>query len=288
MLSKIARKIGAHFKRAVNLVAWAPKAYKAGGYSTFNLAKLDYGKSLAGKRILVTGGGSGIGLAIAKKCLDQGARVLITGRNQAKIEEAKASLKNPNLFGLDWDVAVTSQLKTKLSQAKAIVGGEFDVLVNNAGVIETTQFPDVTEEAWDKIYSINSRGLFFLTQAVCKDWLSTKGARKIINISSQGGFVGATYPYRMSKWDIVGLTQGLAMKLAPNGILINGIAPGIVATDMQPDFKDNGDNIFCNLNPLKRLILPEEIAEVAAFLISDASNSITGQTIICDCGFVLK
>ncbi len=268
---------------------WASKAYKAGGYSTFSISKLDYGQSLAGKRILITGGGSGIGLAIAKKCLEQGACVLITGRNQEKIAKAKASLQNQNLFGLDWDVANTGQLKQKLSQAKALLGGEIDVLVNNAGVIETTQFPEVTEDAWDKIYSINSRGLFFLTQGICKDWLSTRSVKKkILNISSQGGFVGATYPYRMSKWDIVGLTQGLAMKLASHGILVNGIAPGIVASDMQPDFKDHGDNIYCNLNPINRLILPEEISEVAAFLISDGSNCITGQTIICDCGFVLK
>lgn len=112
--------------------------------------------------------------------------------------------------------------------------------------------------------------------------------RKIINISSQGGFVGATYPYRMSKWDIVGLTAGLGKEMAQHNIIVNGIAPGVVLTNMQQKFQDQGDNVFCNQNPMQRFAYPEEIAELAIFMISDVSNFITGQTILCDGGFTLK
>ena len=111
---------------------------------------------------------------------------------------------------------------------------------------------------------------------------------KILNVSSQGGFVGATYPYRLAKWDIRGLTEGLGKSLIKKGIIVNGIAPGVVKTAMQSFSIEQGDNLYTNQNPLGRVILPEEIAELALFLISDASNAIVGQTIVCDGGYTLK
>lgn len=118
--------------------------------------------------------------------------------------------------------------------------------------------------------------------------IKAKNYRKIINISSQGGFVGATYPYRMSKWDIVGLTEGLSKVMASHNVIVNGIAPGIVRTEMQQRYMEQKDNVYCNQTPMQRFAYPEEIAELAIFLMSDRSNFITGQTIICDGGFTLK
>jgi len=92
----------------------------------------------------------------------------------------------------------------------------------------------------------------------------------------------------MTKWDIAGLTQGLGIKLAPYGIIVNGIAPGITATNMLPGYLNRKENVYCSQNPIKRFSFPEEIAELAIFLISDAGNFIVGQTIICDGGYSLK
>jgi len=199
-------------------------------------------------------------------------------------------VNNTRLKTFVWDISQITQIEENIQKTEELLEGNIDVLVNNAGIINGVDFPKVTEEIWDKIYSINSKGLFFLTQAVAKKWIDEKNnqQKKIINMSSQGGFVGASYPYRMTKWDIAGLTQGLGIKLAPYGIIVNGIAPGIIATNMQPKFLNQQENVYCPLNPMERFALPEEIAELAIFLISDASNFIVGQTIICDGGFSLK
>lgn len=181
-------------------------------------------------------------------------------------------------------------MHAKIEEAKNFFGGEIDILINNAGVIGNTEFLNVSGIEWDEVYTTNSKALFFLTQSVCKDWLKNKKVKtkKIINISSQGGYVGAIYPYRMTKWDVAGLTQGLGIELANKKIIVNGIAPGIIATRMQPDININDGNNFCPHNPIKRFALPEEIAEIALFLASDSSNFIVGQTIVCDGGYSIK
>lgn len=277
-------------RRIPLMIASLRKIYRRGGYATFNIAYVRSGSLLKGKRVLVTGGGAGIGFSIAQKCIEQGAEVVITGRNVAKLREAASKIGHPNLKIQVWDVSNIADIDKRLDETLSLLGGRVDVLVNNAGIVDGVDFPDVPEEIWDRVYAINSKGVFFLTQALCKVWMLDGNAmtKKVINISSQGGFVGATYPYRMTKWDIAGLTQGLGYKLAPHGIIVNGIAPGIVATSMQPDILTQKENAFLPLNPLLRYALPEEIAELALFLMADLSNFIVGQTIVCDGGFSLK
>ncbi|HIO00478.1 MAG TPA: SDR family oxidoreductase [Alphaproteobacteria bacterium] len=266
------------------------KIYRRGGYATFNISYISNGSLLRGKRVLVTGGSSGIGFCIAQKCIQQGAKVVITGRDASKLEAAAQRINHPFCKTLVWDVGRTADIEKGVKESVSLLGGRVDILVNNAGIVNGVDFPDVPEEMWDQIYAVNSKGVFFVTQAICKLWLREGSAetRKVLNISSQGGFVGATYPYRMTKWDIVGLTQGLGVKLAPHGIIVNGIAPGIVATAMQPSILTEQANIFHHLNPLQRYALPQEIAELALFLLTDLSNFIVGQTIVCDGGFSLK
>jgi len=266
------------------------KIYKHGGYTTINIANVAHGEILKDKTVLITGGSSGIGLSIAKKCLSEGARVVITGRNEDKLRDVIAKVDNDNLKMLLWDIGQISQIEEKIQDAKILFNGDIDVLVNNAGAFNGTNFPNVTEDVWDEIYRTNSKGLFFLTQALCGKWLQKDSlkTKKVINISSQGGFIGATYPYRMTKWDIAGLTQGLGIQLAPSGIIVNGIAPGIIATNMQPGCLKQGENVFTPLIPIGRFALPEEIAELALFLMSDAANFIVGQTILCDGGYAIK
>lgn len=290
-MKKIVKNISIMLNKSHLTIKALKKFYKRGGYTHYTIANIQYNQILNGKKILITGGSTGIGLSIAKKCLSVGASVVITGRSLDKLKEASLELNNPNLEYIVWDISDIKSLNQKLQESTNLLGGDIDILVNNAGVIDTTIFPNVSEEVWDKVYSINSKGLYLLTQEVCKVWLSRKSKnkiKKIINISSQGGFVGATYPYRLTKWDIAGLTQGLGIKLAPEGILVNGIAPGVIATKMQPNIFGDSENIFYPLNPLGRYAFPEEIAELAVFLIGDSSNFIVGQTIVCDGGFSIK
>ncbi|MGC6456722.1 MAG: SDR family NAD(P)-dependent oxidoreductase [Coraliomargaritaceae bacterium] len=266
------------------------KSWRYGGITTVNLTKVSNGEVLRGKRILVTGGSSGIGLSIAKRFIEERALVAITGRDSAKLQGACRSIGSESLEALVWDISDTSQIGDKLSETEALLGGELDILINNAGILSRDAFPCISSKEWDRVYAVNSKGLFFLTQAISKKWLNSEqqATRKIINISSQGGFVGATYPYRMTKWDIVGLTQGLGAKLAPHGILVNALAPGIIATDMQKRYLQQQDNLFCVENPVRRVALPEEVAELALFIASDCSNFIVGQTIVCDGGYSIK
>jgi len=278
------------FRKFSLMVKSLRKIYRTGGYTSLDIAYVKYGSILDGRKILITGGSTGIGFSIARKCLQEGAHVVITGRDTAKLMEAAEKLSSPLLKTLKWDVSKTAELDEAIEKVHKLLDGEVDILVNNAGTIDGIDFPNVQEDVWDRIYATNSKGVFFLTQAVCKNWMrkTSKPTKKVINISSQGGFVGATYPYRMTKWDIAGLTQGLGVKLAPHGIIVNGIAPGIVATAMQPNILAQGENAYIPSNPLNRYALPEEIAELAVFLMGDASNFIVGQTIVCDGGFSLK
>ncbi len=268
----------------------AKKFYRAGGATFVNIAYLQSNEVLKGKNILVTGGNSGIGLAIAKKCAACGANVLITGRNVSKLQQAVSEIGKERCESIVWDISVIDDVKLKLDECCKILGGDISILVNNAGIPPAKFWGTIDEEEWDKIYNTNLKGLYFITQELVKRWQKYPHDqyKKIINISSQGGFVGATYPYRMVKWDIRGLTEGLGKLLIKDRIIVNGIAPGVVKTTMQSFSLLQGDNLFTNQNSIERVILPEEIAELAVFLISDTSNAVVGQTIVCDGGYTLR
>lgn len=270
-------------KKIYNIARHLGKVWKRGGYTTVNVSVVDRGEVLAGKNILITGGSSGIGLEIARACVRAGANVIVTGTNFEKLDSIEEEIKR-----FVWDIGNIHLAEFSVHWAKKCLGGEIDVLVNNAGIcVENESFPNITEETWNRTYRINSKGLFFLTQEMVGMWTFRKSTnKKILNISSQGGMVGATYPYRMSKWDVVGLTQGLGVKLAPYGIIVNGIAPGVVNTDMIPEVSDK--NMYYGKNPLGRAADPKEIAELAVFMISDACNFMVGQTIVCDGGYSIK
>lgn len=280
------RKIALFLSRLLQTAKAVRKCWRNGGVTTAHVAQINYGGLLRGKRVLVTGGSSGIGLAIAKKCLSEGATVVITGRNEEKLQVVAGKLNNSTLRTLVWDVSDISVINQKLEKCKGLLGGDINILVNNAGILRAQSFFTATEDVWDETYAVNSKGVFFLTQRVSEQWIKNKERGKIINISSTGGFLGAPYPYRMTKWDIAGLTSGLGVTLSPYGIIVNGIAPGRIATEMLK--RHDTDNIFDTAQPVKRMGLPEEVAELAIFLMSDAANYIVGQTIICDGGYTLK
>lgn len=263
------------------------QCWQVGGVAKVQINQINYGEILTAKNVLVTGGSSGIGLAIAKKCISEGAEVVITGRNEEKLKRAKEEIGSDRLKMMVWDHGDIAICKEKLQECIGLFGSQrLDVLVNNAGIsLQPLSFFSTTESAWDQTYAVNSKGLFFLTQAFCDDCLKKKQPAKVVNISSQGGLLPAPHPYRMTKWDIIGLTKGLGTQLAPHGVIVNGVAPGMIATEM---IDRDTENVYSNLQPLGRVGVPEEIAELVLFLISGAADNIVGQTIICDGGYTSK
>ena len=285
------KKLWEAIKRSRSAVLAVRQILLYGGIQYVNFSSVAPNEVLKGKNIVITGGGSGIGFEIAKRCIEAGGCIIITGRNEQKLVQAIKSLNSPKAHYIVWDLENISDIAAQIDTCENIFKGSIDIFVNNAGAEPKAFFPEVTVEEWERIYTTNSRGTFFTCQEMCKHWAKERPRscyKKILNISSQGGFVGATYPYRMSKWDIRGLTEGLGAKMAPYGILVNGIAPGIVRTQMQEFAMKQGDNVFCSQNLLQRVCLPEEIAELAVFMISDSCNFMVGQTILVDGGYALK
>ena len=129
-----------------------------------------------------------------------GGKVIITGRSQKKLDKIVEEIKHPNLIGYEWDVTKTESISKHLNNLSC---ENIDILINNAGVYSQTHFPNCTSEDWDKVYTTNAKATFFICQEICKKWMACKiqQTRKIINISSQGGFSLANNHYRMTKWD---------------------------------------------------------------------------------------
>lgn len=264
------------------------KYIRKGGVVYVNIAQVNYGECLKGKRIVVTGGGSGIGYAIAGKFLASGAEVTITGRNAEKLAGAAGRLNSEKVHTLVWDVADVSVAGKKIGEAAQMMGG-LDILVNNAGVyIPSNLFSIIEEKDWDSVMGTNIKGVFFASRATAAYFIRENKSRggKIINISSIAGINGDCGPYGISKWGVNGLTKGLARDLIGKNIIVNAIAPGVIATEMNKDL-NVADNAYSPAQKNERVTLVEEIADLALFLASDASNNIVGQVIVCDGGWTL-
>lgn len=255
-----------------------------GNISVASVNNITFSDSLKEKRVVVTGGSDGIGLAIAKTMLESGAEVLITGRNKEKLQLRKEELSNPRLHILQWDVSVISSIESKLNECIRILG-RIDVFVNNAGFLERFR---KDEEYFDKVMTTNLKSVHYICQYLIEYYLATANHsyRKIINISSMNAFQGAAHPYYYSKRAMNSITEGLGRKYASEKIIVNGIAPGICASSI--NYQDVSDNAYYAGNSIKRVVLPEEIASIACFLATDAANGIVGQTIICDGGETLR
>lgn len=239
------------------------------------------GTFLNGKTILITGGGTGIGKAIAEACLRNGATVIIAGRNMERLEKAKAEIIKTTsrnlIFTFIIDIGdVTSFEKTIKDISTLVPNGRIDILVNNAGVDAGGIIPDTNETQYDMTVETNLKGTYFLSQAFAKYLLESKIKGNILNISSVSGNRPVISPYMYSKWAITGLTKGLAKRLIGYDIVVNGIAPGPTATKM---LGQDGSNLNYNNSPSKRFSDPNEIANLAVFLISDMGRMIIGETV---------
>lgn len=247
-----------------------------------NVAQIQYGGILDGKKILITGGSRGLGLAIAKRALEEKALVTITGRHMEALEKVKDELGNPSgLFLLEHDVQNFDSDPETIQKARVMMGG-IDILVNNAGIsIHDITYATCSQEQWDRQMDTNLKGVYFMTQAFMHYYDAVgKKQGKIINMVSERGLYGDDVPYGLAKRALISYTEGLAVRLIQKGIRVNAIAPGVTATEMTG--YDADGNLFRPYAKGRRVLLPEEIAETAIFLMSDASNCISGQVITCN------
>lgn len=240
------------------------------------------GSFLSGKTVLITGGSSGIGYAIAEASLKNGATVIITGRNSERLNEAVRKLnkiKENSVYGFVFDISNVEKIKDNFSYiVHNIDNKKIDVLVNNAGVNTNSFFGETSSEEYDRILNTNLKGTYFLSQEVSNYMIENKIQGNILNVVSSSSLRPVFNPYSLSKWGERGLTIGMAKKLIKYGIVVNGLAPGATATPMQLKFSSN-ENLDLENSPIKRFVTSEEIANFAVFLISDMGRSIVGDII---------
>lgn len=250
-----------------------------------NLVNLAPNQLLKGRVALITGGTSGIGFHMAKAFLRSGAVVIITGRNEERLQQAYSELNETGqyencLFSLVMDNMNVDSFQecfhTALNQVRSRGFSYIDILVNNAGVLGASM-PNAKAEDFDKVISTNLKGVFFLSQLFGKYLKENNICGNILNVGSSSSLRPATSAYTLSKWGIRGLTLGLAKTLAPYGITVNGIAPGPTATPML--IGDDLNRITLNNSPIGRYILPEEIANMAVVLVSPMGRSIVGDMV---------
>lgn len=261
--------------------------------TSVTVAQIRHGALLAGRRILVTGGTRGLGAEFVRKFLSEGASVVFTGSRRESVDAALAALGETGagrVFGLPADARDATGAPALVAEAEKLLGGPPDSLVANAGVsLHESSWTVVSEENWDVQLDTNLKGTYFLAQAFAKRLLAARaatpaslppGCAKILFLASERGLYGDDIPYGLTKAAIVSLTQGLAKSLVGSGVRVNAIAPGVVATDMT-GYDPDGDLTRPQARG-KRVLLAEEIAEVAAFLLSDAANCISGQVLACN------
>ena len=241
---------------------------------------------LAGRNAVITGGTSGIGLAIADAIVKAGARVLLIGRNENKLNKVLSARAKDKYCGMILDISKCEDFAELPQKLTKIMGADIDILVNAAGVRwpnSQLDFLCVDGWTWDYILNTNLKGMYFLSQAFIREWLKKpiRKHRHIVNICSTEGMHGVVTPYGISKWGTIGLTQGIAKKYAFSGIIVNGIAPGGTATAML-DFK-KGSNLQWPVAS-NRVSLPEEIGELAVFLCSDMGDNMVGSVVVYDGG----
>lgn len=265
------------------------KYMRMGGVVYTTVSTVNPHEQLLGKNILITGGTSGIGLAIARMFLSEGANVVITGRHLSKLTEVSQSINSQHLDILQWDVSEPGILEHKFIELDKLVSS-IDIFINNAGVYDYAPLGQVTPEMFDKVIGTNERGLYFMCQAEATYFLNRKLKGKIINICSIAGLVPGMNPYSVSKWGATCITKGLAKQLASKGIIVNGIAPGNVVTNIHDGVrgKDIKDNAYMPDHLTQRYTLVEEVAGLALYLASDIANNVVGQVIAIDGGWTLK
>jgi len=240
-------------------------------------------RGLENKRVVITGGASGIGFATAVRLLDEGAKGVILDRDREGGEKLPTELPGLTKF-IPCDVSDLGQVQNAIEEAIQVVGG-IDVLINNAGISLRHAFLDITREEWERVLAVNLNGVFYGAQTVARHMLENHGG-VILNMGSTNGIMGYQYysDYNASKAGVIELTKSMALELAPS-IRVNAVAPGFILTPMQK--AEYTDEMLEEVNrriPLKRTGTPEEVAALFAFLASEEAEFITGQIYVLDGG----
>jgi len=238
-------------------------------------------RGLKDKRVIITGGASGIGAATAARFLEEGSAVCALDRDAKGLEQIRKQL--PRLTGtVAADVSDLRQVQTAFSEAVRIMDG-VDVLINNAGISIRHDFLKITAEEWDKVIAVNLTGVFYVAQTAARHMWEEKGG-VILQTASTNGIVGQSYyaDYNATKAGVIELTRTMALELAPK-IRVCAVAPGYVLTPMQR--AEYTDAMLDEVNrkiPLRRHAKPEEIAALFAFLASDDAAYMTGHVYTID------
>jgi len=250
--------------------------------------------NLSNKVAIVTGARQGMGKAHAFTLAEAGAKVVISDLSLAdcqKVAEEIEKKYSVKTLAIKCDVSqkeeVENLVKETINQFKKI-----DILVNNAGICQNKPFLELTEEDWEKTININLKGEFLMAQEVAKEMIKQKSG-SIINIASiamgqEGiGFLNLVH-YCASKGGVIGMTEAMALELAPYNIRVNAVAPGIIETPMINFLKTDSQSLENSLDriPLRRLGKPEEVSNLVLFLASDESSYITGSTLVIDGGYL--
>ena len=244
---------------------------------------------LENKTAVITGGGSGIGLACAKTFASEGANVVIFGRRQDKLDQAVKEIGSQAL-------AVCGDI-TKLADIERLVSltmdsfKKIDILINNAGFFEMGSLLDTKDEAWQKILDVNIKGVFQLTKTVLPKMLEQKSG-SIVNISSILSTIGiaGTLAYSVSKGALDQFNRVIAMEHAKDGIRSNCVCPGMIETDMTEELRNDKSVITDILSsyPIGRFGSPQEVANACLFLASDEASFITGTVLPVDGGYTAQ
>lgn len=257
-----------------------------------------YQDKLQGRHALVTGGGKGIGLAIAQALLREGATVTLAGRSEATLQEAVASLDYTKVQYVVMDVSDVESVQSafQLSQDR---NGRIDILINNAGQASSASFLKTDAKLWQNMLDVNLNGSFICMQQALPAMLES-GWGRIVNVVSTAGLKGYAYvsAYCAAKHGVIGLTRAVALEVAAKGVTVNAVCPGYTETDI---VKDAIANIVAKTgrteeqakaelaagNPQKRLVQPQEVADAVLWLCMNGASAMNGQSIAVAGGEVM-
>lgn len=258
---------------------------------------------LADRTAFITGGGRGIGRAVALLFAREGARVFVVARTAAEVGRVEAEIRAER--GDDaaahavCDVADAASVKRAFAAGAEFFGRGPDILVNNAGVAESSKFAETSDEFWRRHLDVNLTGTFYCMREALPS-MTERGWGRVVNVASIAGKTGAPYiaAYAASKHGVLGLTRSAALEVATKGVTVNAVCPGYVDTDMTTRAVENiraktgrgaeeALEAIKGMSPQRRLVTPEEVAALALLLASEDGRGITGQAINVDGGAVL-
>ncbi|MCI8950516.1 MAG: SDR family oxidoreductase [Lachnospiraceae bacterium] len=280
------------YKRIIRKIAKFILASQPKLFVQVNVGQIQSGNILQGKKIVITGGGSGLGFAMAKKFADEGAEVLISGRNEEKLKTAVKQLKSQCKYAVA-DVCDVEHSMNFLENAKNQLGGRIDCLVSNAGVsLHETIYKNVTIKGFDKQFNTKFRAGYFLGKAFLEMKTKEKTDEllnaQLLYITSETGDQVYDIPYGMTNAALNSLVGAFSRRVYKQGIRVNAVAPGVTLTEMTRNYAEASDGNLYRDCASDRTFVPEEVAEVACFLLSDASRCISGEIIHCNAGNHLK